>query len=103
MHGYDGSIPRKRLFGKEWIMHQKAPTAWMWADAGNVYGLSIDLETRTLRWFANAGCLCDHDDSTVDQSPTTFLAHGVPGAVAEPPADVRAEVEDAAQRLAAQG
>lgn len=76
-----------------------APSAWMWAEDGNVYGLSIDLETRTLRWFANAGCLCDHDDSTVDQTPTDFLARGVPGAVAEPPDGVLAEIAEAARRI----
>ena len=81
-------------------MQPQQPTAWMWAEAGNVYGLSIDVETRTLRWFVNAGCLCDHDDSTVDQSPDTFLARGTPGAVAEPPAVVRAEIEKAARVFA---
>lgn len=72
-------------------------TAWMWAEEGNVYGLSIDLETSTLRWFANAGCLCDHDDSTVDQTPAEFLERGVPGAVAEPPAELLEEMIDAAR------
>jgi hypothetical protein len=75
------------------------PTAWMWVDEGSVYGLSIDVETRTLRWFVNAGCLCDHDDSTVDQSPADYLLRGVPGAVAEPDAATLAEVRAAAERL----
>ncbi len=77
------------------------PTAWMWAEEGNVYGLSIDTETRTLRWFVNAGCLCDHDDSTVDQTPAAFLARGLPGAVALPDAATLAEMRDAAKALAA--
>ncbi len=76
------------------------PTAWMWAEQGNVYGLSIDTETRTLRWFANAGCLCDHDDSTVDQTPAQFLARGVPGAVAEPEPEILTEIHQAAATLA---
>lgn len=73
------------------------PTAWMWVNEGNVYGLSIDLETRTLRWFVNAGCLCDHDDSTIDQRPADFLARGVPGAVAEPDAATLAEIGETVQ------
>ncbi len=76
------------------------PTAWIWVDAGNVYGLSIDVETRSLRWFVNAGCLCDHDDSTVDQTPAQFLTRGVPGAVAIPDAATLAEIRAAAQASA---
>ncbi|MGL4650283.1 MAG: hypothetical protein ACRC1H_12825, partial [Caldilineaceae bacterium] len=73
--------------------------AWLWADEGETYGLSIDVETRTLRWFVNAGCLCDHDDSTLDQSPADYLARGVPGAVAEPDAATLAEIGAAAEWL----
>jgi hypothetical protein len=76
------------------------PTGWIWAEDGETYGLSIDMESRTLRWFVNAGCLCDHDDSTVDQTPAVFLASGVPGAVAEPDAQTLAEMQAAAQALA---
>jgi hypothetical protein len=75
------------------------PTAWMWATEGEVYGLSIDLETRTLRWFVNAGCLCDHDDSTLDQSPADFLVRGVPGAVAEPEPAVLEEITRTVEQL----
>lgn len=78
-----------------------APTAWIWATEGETYGLSIDTETRTLRWFVNAGCLCDHDDSTLDQTPADYLVRGVPGAVAEPDATTLAEIHVAAKRLVA--
>lgn len=68
------------------------PLAWMWSTEGEVYGLAVDEETHKLRWFANAGCLCDWDDSEVDQTPTQFLACGVPGQIAEPDADTLAEI-----------
>lgn len=75
------------------------PTAWMWSEDGHVYGLSIDLETAKLRWFVDAGCLCDYDDSHVDQSPAQFVAFGTPGSVAIPPADVLTEIQQAASML----
>jgi hypothetical protein len=75
------------------------PTGWIWATDGETFGLSIDLETRTLRWFVNAGCLCDHDDSTVDQTPAAFLEQGVPGAVALPDEVQLAEMRAAARAL----
>ena len=73
-------------------MDDTKPLAWMWSAAGEVYGLSVDEETHKLRWFANAGCLCDWDDSEVDQTPVQFLACGVPGQIAEPDADTLAEI-----------
>ena len=75
------------------------PTAWMWAEEGHVYGLSIDLETAKLRWFVDAGCLCDYDDSYVDQTPAQFAAVGAPGGVAIPPQDILTEIEQSAARL----
>lgn len=71
------------------------PTAWMWEQGGEVFGLSIDKESCRLRWFVNAGCMCDFDDSTVDQSPAEFQTRGVPGMVAEPDAGIRHEIEQA--------
>ncbi len=76
------------------------PTAWMWAEEGHVYGLSIDLETVKLRWFVDAGCLCDYDDSYTDQSPAQFVVVGAPGGVAIPPRDILAEIERTATVLA---
>jgi hypothetical protein len=76
------------------------PTAWMWAEEGRVYGLSIDLETAKLRWFVDAGCLCDYDDSYADQTPAQFAAVGVPGGVSIPAQDILAEIEQSATRLA---
>lgn len=73
-------------------MDDTKPLAWMWATEGEVYGLSVDEETHKLRWFANAGCLCDWDDSEVDQTPAQFLACGVPGQIAEPDSDTLAEI-----------
>ena len=75
--------------------------AWMWAVDGEVYGLSIDLETRGLRWFVHAGCACDFDDSYATQTPQQFLARGVPGGVADPPAEVLAEMRQTATWLKA--
>lgn len=76
------------------------PTAWIWAQDGEAYGLSIDVDTRTLRWFVNAGCLCDHDDSTVDQTPAEYLAKGTPGAVAIPDSEISAEIAATVRNLA---
>lgn len=70
----------------------RLPTAWMWAVDAEVFGLSIDLETHTLRWFANAGCLCDWDDAETDQSIAQYRARGTPGRIGEPPPDVQAEI-----------
>ena len=75
------------------------PMAWMWAVDGEVYGLSIDLETRALRWFVHAGCACDFDDSYATQMPQEFLQRGVPGGVADPPAEIVAEIERAVDSL----
>lgn len=75
------------------------PMAWMWAVDGEVYGLSIDLETRALRWFVHAGCACDFDDSYATQTPQQFLQRGVPGGVADPPAEIVAEIERAVDSL----
>jgi hypothetical protein len=65
----------------------------MWAVDDIVYGLSIDLETRKLRWFVNAGCLCDWDDAETSQTIAEYRARGVPGQIADPPADVVAEMD----------
>ena len=73
-------------------MTKPKPRAWMWNEADNVYGLSIDEETQVLHWFVNVGCRCDWDDSEVDQTPAQFLARGVPGQIAEPDADTLAEI-----------
>ena len=75
------------------------PTAWMWERGGEVFGLSIDGESCNLRWFVNAGCMCDFDDSTVDQSPAEFLTRGVPGQVAEPDEEIRREIAETVERL----
>jgi hypothetical protein len=77
------------------------PMAWMWAVNDEVYGLSIDLETRTLRWFVHAGCACDFDDAYTKQSPAQFEGRGVPGGVADPPDDVLAEIRQSVAWLAA--
>jgi len=82
------------------------PTAWMWAVdntmyGGEVYGLSIDLETKALRWFVHAGCACDFDDSYATQTPQQFLARGIPGGVADPPAEILAEIRGAVESLPA--
>ena len=77
------------------------PTGWIWAEEGEVFGLSIDVETRRLRWFVNAGCLCDFDDSTVDQSPAEYLERGVPGQVALPDAAILREIRSTVRDLAA--
>ena len=79
---------------------QPLPMAWMWAVDDEVFGLSIDLETRTLRWFVHAGCACDFDDAYTKQSPQEFLARGVPGGVADPPEDVLAAMRQSAAWLA---
>ena len=79
---------------------QQLPMAWMWAVDDEVFGLSIDLETRTLRWFVHAGCACDFDDAYTKQTPPEFLARGVPGGVADPPSDVLAEIRSSAAALA---
>lgn len=76
------------------------PLAWMWGVDGEVYGLSIDAETEKLRWFANAGCLCDWDDSEVDQTPVQFLERGVPGRIAEPDIETLREIRRAVAALA---
>lgn len=78
---------------------QQLPMAWMWAVEDEVYGLSIDLETRTLRWFVHAGCACDFDDAYTKQSPPQFFDRGVPGGVADPPADVLAEIRRSVSSL----
>lgn len=80
-------------------MNDTKPLAWMWGVEGEVYGLSIDEETRKLRWFANAGCLCDWDDSEVDQTPAQFLARGVPGQIAEPDMTTLAEIHQRVEEL----
>lgn len=82
---------------------QSIPMAWMWAVDDEVYGLSIDLETSTLRWFVHAGCACDFDDAYTKQSPQQFLERGVPGGVADPPADLLAEMQCSAAFLAMAG
>jgi hypothetical protein len=74
--------------------------AWMWAVNDEVYGLSIDLETHTLRWFVHAGCACDFDDAYTKQSPQEFLVRGAPGGVADPPEDVLADMRQSAASLA---
>lgn len=74
--------------------------AWMWGADGEVYGLSVDEETHKLRWFANAGCLCDWDDSEVDQTPAQFLARGVPGQIAEPDLETLNEIRRVIAALA---
>jgi hypothetical protein len=79
---------------------QQLPMAWMWAVDDEVYGLSIDLETRTLRWFVHAGCACDFDDAYSKQSPEQFLTRGVPGGVADPGNDVLTEIERSVSWLA---
>ena len=79
---------------------QQLPMAWMWAVDDEVYGLSIDLETRTLRWFVHAGCACDFDDAYTRQSPEQYLARGVPGGVADPTNDVLSEIERSVNWLA---
>ena len=73
-------------------MGDTKPLAWMWSTEGEVYGLSVDEETHKLRWFANAGCLCDWDDSEVDQTPAQFLVCGVPGLIGEPDAETLADI-----------
>ena len=80
---------------------QQLPMAWMWAVDGEVYGLSIDLETNALRWFVHAGCACDFDDSYATQTPQQFLARGIPGGVADPPAEILAEIRGAVESLPA--
>lgn len=75
------------------------PLAWMWGVDGEVYGLSIDEETKKLRWFANAGCLCDWDDSEADQTPAQFLERGVPGPIAEPDLETLNEIRCAVAAL----
>lgn len=81
-------------------MHSDAlPTGWMWEQGGEVFGLSIDVESCKLRWFVNAGCMCDFDDSTVDQTPAEFLERGVPGQVAEPDPGIIAEIEQTVTKL----
>lgn len=87
---------------------QPLATAWMWAVhnetyGDEVFGLSIDLETRTLRWFVHAGCACDFDDAYTRQSPQQFLERGVPGGVADPPEDVLAGIQRAVAALAMAG
>lgn len=71
----------------------RLPTAWMWAVDDIVHGLSIDLETRKRRWFANPGCLCDWDDAETSQTIAEYCARGVPGQIGEPLADVVAEID----------
>ena len=78
---------------------QQLPMAWMWAVDDEVYGLSIDLETQALRWFVHAGCACDFDDAYTKQSPQQFLDRGVPGGVADPPAETLAEIRRSATSL----
>jgi hypothetical protein len=82
-------------------MNDTKPLAWMWGVEGEVYGLSIDEETCKLRWFANAGCLCDWDDSEVDQTPAQFLARGVPGQIAEPNMATLTEIRQQVEGLVA--
>jgi hypothetical protein len=70
----------------------KMNTAWMWLDGSDVRGLSIDLETQTLRWFDVVGCYCS-DEDYIDQMPDTYRQDGAPPYVGSLPADIAVEID----------
>jgi hypothetical protein len=71
----------------------------MWVDGdGEVFGLAIDEETHLLRWYASPGCSCGNE-SAADQSIAQYRQRGVPGQVADPPADVLSEIQEAVRML----
>lgn len=76
------------------MSENKMNTAWMWLDGTEVRGLSIDLETQTLRWFDVVGCFCS-DEEYVDQAPESYRLDGAPPYVGAIPADVAAEIDEA--------
>ena len=76
----------------------KMNTAWMWLDGTEVRGLSIDQETKTLRWFDVVGCYCS-DEEYVDQAPESYRQDGAPPYVGAIPADVAAEIAEALDEL----
>jgi hypothetical protein len=74
-------------------------TAWMWVDeGGEVFGLTIDEQTCLLRWYVSPGCACDNP-SAADQTIAQYRQRGVPGQVADPPADVLEEIREAVKLL----
>jgi hypothetical protein len=78
----------------------KMNTAWMWLDGSDVRGLSIDLETQTLRWFDVVGWYCS-DEDYIDQVPENYRQDGAPPYVGLLPAEVAAEIDIALAELQA--
>ena len=80
------------------MSENKMNTAWMWLDGTEVRGLSIELETQTLRWFDVVGCYCS-DEDYIDQTPEDYRQEGAPPYVGAVPADVTAEIDKALVEL----
>ncbi len=49
-------------------------TDWMWNDDGQVWGLSLDPEQRSVEWADSLGCACS--SGFAEQSFADFLDHG---------------------------
>ncbi|MCA9935965.1 MAG: hypothetical protein H6662_19890 [Ardenticatenaceae bacterium] len=71
-------------------MTQTQNLSWMWATDDTIFGLRLDKESGLLHWYEGIGCHCD--EAVEIQSMVDFLRRGTPGRIAEPPADVMAEL-----------
>jgi hypothetical protein len=71
-------------------------TAWMWKQPDEeIWGLTINKDTRKLEWFDGIGCACG--DSFAEQTFADFLQKGP--RYGDLPEDVMAEVQFALQTL----
>ena len=66
---------REALQEMGWPMEAQALTTdWMWNDDGEVWGLSLNLERRTVEWSDSIGCACG--GSIAEQTFADFIANG---------------------------
>ena len=68
-------------------------TAWTWLDNEEIRGLTLDVDTGTLRWYDQIGCHCT-DEEFWPQSLAEFRQQGAPPLISELPADVAAELDE---------
>ncbi len=68
-------------------------TAWTWLDNEEIRGLTLDVDTGTLRWYDQIGCHCT-DEEFWPQSLAEFRQQGTPPLISELPADVAAELDE---------
>lgn len=74
-------------------------TSWMWMSEQGVNGLRIDRDNHIMKWYDVIGCECDMDELATEQTFPQYQQEGTPTHLAQPPADVLAEIVESIKKI----